>query len=58
MSKGFSYGKGGNAMNEEFYLSCMYDMVRDPEPHKNNTVKLHFFKAKIVCIQSMRGSHL
>lgn len=45
-------------MNEEFYLSFMYDIVRDPEPDENNTVKLHFFKAKIVCIHSMRGSHL
>jgi len=45
-------------MDEEFYLSCMYDIVRDPKPHENNIVKLHFFKAKIVCIQSMRGSHL
>jgi len=45
-------------MNEEFYLSSMYDIVRDPEPQENNIVKLHFFKAKIVCIQSMRGSRL
>jgi hypothetical protein len=45
-------------MNEEFYLPCMYDIMRDPGPQEKNIVKLHLFRAKIVCIQSMRGSHL
>jgi len=61
MSRGMSgvslYGKGGNAMNEEFYLSCMYDIVRNPEPHEN-IVKLHFFKANYCLHPKHEGQSL
>jgi len=42
-----------DSLNEEFYLSCVYDISRDPGPHRETLARLSFFYTKIIHAQSM-----